>query len=327
MGPGNYSTIQAAIDAASPGDTVFVFDDHAPYYEHLLIAKTLNLQGEAKETTIIDGNGSGDVITFKADSCSIAGFTVQHSGANPMVDANIKLYTTNTVIHDMIVRQSGNFTLGIFFNNSQNSTVFDNTIYQNGNEGVFLKNSSHILIHDNNISHNRHCAVIISYSTQNRVTHNLFNGNMAGVSIWPGSANNTVDNNTISNGSFSGVGVWYHAKDNTIRDNLILNNDIYGILLTTADRTTIIHNDIIGSNPGIQLKTANYSRIYNNNFKKNVQDAFFENSSHTRWQGNYWDQHPFGFPVLIHGTRLVPWNETPVNWLNVDWHPATRPNP
>ena len=32
-GPGNYISIQAAIDDASEGDTVFVYDDSSPYYE------------------------------------------------------------------------------------------------------------------------------------------------------------------------------------------------------------------------------------------------------------------------------------------------------
>jgi hypothetical protein len=35
MGPGNYTSIQDAINDAENGDTVFVFDDSAPYYENL----------------------------------------------------------------------------------------------------------------------------------------------------------------------------------------------------------------------------------------------------------------------------------------------------
>lgn len=53
-GPGNYSKIQDAIDNASNGDTVFVYN--GIYYENLVVDKSINLQGENKEYTIIDGD-------------------------------------------------------------------------------------------------------------------------------------------------------------------------------------------------------------------------------------------------------------------------------
>jgi len=55
-GPGNYTRIQDAIDNASDwGDTVFVYDDSSPYYEFLIINKSISLIGENKDTTIIKG--------------------------------------------------------------------------------------------------------------------------------------------------------------------------------------------------------------------------------------------------------------------------------
>jgi F-box protein 11 len=324
-GPGNYTTIQEAITAAAPNGTVYVYDDHAPYYEHLTITKPLNLQGANKETTIIDGNGTGDVISIHADSCCITGFTVQHCGPNPMVDANIKLTTSASSIHGNIIRESGNFTLGIYFINSTDSTVHNNTINKNGNEGVYLVNSSRILIVDNVFLQNRHCAVIISASSQNRVTRNIMTANMAGVSIWPNSTDNLVDNNTITDGLFSGVGVWKAANNNKIRDNHLHNNSQYGILVTGANDTCIGHNEISHSLQGVFLRTAVGSRIMKNDFSDNDQDAFFENSTRTLWQGNFWS-HPHVLPVIIHGSRLVPWKTMPVRWLNLDWHPATRTN-
>ncbi|MHA2040104.1 MAG: hypothetical protein ACW98X_27165 [Promethearchaeota archaeon] len=37
-GPGNYTIIQDAIENASVGDTVFVFDDSSPYLENVTVA-------------------------------------------------------------------------------------------------------------------------------------------------------------------------------------------------------------------------------------------------------------------------------------------------
>lgn len=326
-GPGNYTTIQAAIDAAAAGDTVYVYHDSSPYTEHVLITIPLTLQGEAMETTIIDGNDTGDVITVQASHCTITGLTVQHSGHHSMIDADVYLQTTQSTVYGNIIRDSGIYACGVFYNNSQDSTVHNNTIYGNGNEGVYLRTCTGILITNNTITSNRHCSVVISLSTHTRVTHNFFSANQAaGVSIWPNSTNNLVDNNTITNCPYSGVGVWTNADNNTIRDNILDNETGYGIIITHANGTIIKGNRVNGSNPGVLLRWASGTLVAGNTFIHNTKDAAFENSSKNHWDANYWSHHPFGLPVIIHGTRIFPqWKPTAVRWINVDWHPATTP--
>ena len=45
-GPGNYTRIQDAIDNASDGDTVFVYDDSSPYFEIISDKIIENHQGK-----------------------------------------------------------------------------------------------------------------------------------------------------------------------------------------------------------------------------------------------------------------------------------------
>jgi len=76
-GPGNDSaTIQGGVDLAMAGDTVFVY---AGTYEELVEInpswKSITLIGEDKETTIIDGNHTGTVITISASWVNVTGFT------------------------------------------------------------------------------------------------------------------------------------------------------------------------------------------------------------------------------------------------------------
>jgi hypothetical protein len=77
-GPGNYTSIQTAIDDAIDGDTIFVFDESSPYYENnLIISKSINLIGENKDTTIIDGEDE-DILFVQAYNVTICGFKIQN---------------------------------------------------------------------------------------------------------------------------------------------------------------------------------------------------------------------------------------------------------
>jgi len=80
FGPNNYTKIQDAIDNASNGDTVFVYDDSSPYYENIGIDKSINLLGENRETTVISGNKDEEiVIIIKANHVNISHFTITTS--------------------------------------------------------------------------------------------------------------------------------------------------------------------------------------------------------------------------------------------------------
>ena len=61
----NYEIIQDGIDYANSGNTICVLNGN--YYENIVIDQTLTLIGEDKESTIIDGEGSGNVINIKGD--------------------------------------------------------------------------------------------------------------------------------------------------------------------------------------------------------------------------------------------------------------------
>ena len=75
-GPGNYSSIQDAIDDAFDGDTVFVYAYSSPYYENVVVDKSINIIGENNETTVIDGSGSGNTVSILSDNSVIKNFKI-----------------------------------------------------------------------------------------------------------------------------------------------------------------------------------------------------------------------------------------------------------
>ena len=85
-GSGDFTTIQAAIDAAEEGDTITVYP--GIYYENLSFAgKDLKLHSmdprdwRIVQSTVLDGRRSGSVVTFEGTEtpeCELSGFTIQN---------------------------------------------------------------------------------------------------------------------------------------------------------------------------------------------------------------------------------------------------------
>ena len=89
-GGADFPSIQKAIDAANPGDSVFVYN--GLYFENITINKTIDLDGESRTDTIIDGGGWDDVVYISSDWVNITGFTINNSGNSWWNDAAVELY-------------------------------------------------------------------------------------------------------------------------------------------------------------------------------------------------------------------------------------------
>ncbi|MBN1861345.1 MAG: hypothetical protein JW840_07795, partial [Candidatus Thermoplasmatota archaeon] len=105
-GPGNYSKIQNAINNASEGDIIYVFQ--GTYYEVLSVSKQLCIKGEKKESTIIDAQKKGYTINISADGVNITGFTIQNGSysSNLINEANLFIFSYNNIISGNIFRYS-----------------------------------------------------------------------------------------------------------------------------------------------------------------------------------------------------------------------------
>jgi len=222
-GPGNYTRIQDAIDNASDGDTIFVYS--GTYFENVVINKdAISLMGEDRNTTIIDGGGTGDVVYISAYGENISGFTIQHSGGAQWVDAGIDVYTNWNNISGNIVKDNGLY--GIQLTGSSRNIIYGNLIHNNYDDGIsILYSSNYNTILNNTVDDNLGDGISIKYSSDNLVSQNIItnNHNNAGIVLYNSANNNTVCRNIIAN-YFQGIISKFSADNNIIYHNNFINN-------------------------------------------------------------------------------------------------------
>lgn len=330
IGEGNYTTIQDAIDNASDGDTVFVYS--GTYYENVIVNKSINLIGEDRDTTIIDGNRSGDVVYITTDWVNISGFKIRESGLGAGIDvcSNYSTIKENNVLHNCD---------GIFLRISSNNIITCNNIMSNcgvglyGGSGIYLSQSSCNTIKGNNVSNNGgdYCGGGISLyesSSNNIITCNNITSNWYDGIYLQNSSNNNISGNAISNngGSFGGgsIEIWSSSNNNITRNNIISNKK--GIFLHSSDNNTILSNNIILNKWfGLSLD-GSFNVIKYNNFIWNLAGG---GGPFNCWSENYWNR-PRLLPKPIIGVRFViiptdPPRVIVIPWIYFDWHPAKVP--
>ena len=78
IGGNNFHSIQAAINAASGGDSITVY--FGTYSETIVVDKSITLIGV--DNPIIDAEWSGDVVTVTAPGCTVEALTIINGGVS-----------------------------------------------------------------------------------------------------------------------------------------------------------------------------------------------------------------------------------------------------
>jgi nitrous oxidase accessory protein NosD len=108
----NYTTIQTAIDANETLDGHTILVDAGIYYEHVYMDKQISLIGENRTTAIIDGHGTGHVISVYSNFVAVRGFTIQQSGFFTGLPSGIEIGALNsTIIDNIVISNKGGISL------------------------------------------------------------------------------------------------------------------------------------------------------------------------------------------------------------------------
>ncbi|RLB00337.1 MAG: hypothetical protein DRG83_11690 [Deltaproteobacteria bacterium] len=217
-----YSSIQDAIDAASPGDTVLVRP--GTYNENIILKDGVDVRGSGAEVTHIVGTGIRDVVIARSlTKCTFDGFSVKGS-ADGSFYAGIKIYGGSPVISNNLITENTN---GIYIEGNSSAIIRNNTIKKNGHA------SSSVVEYG-----------IICISSTPLITNNIItkNDDVGVYIVWEGSSGAQVINNTITDHPSDGV--WCNEKCTpTIKNNIIVHN-VTGITAIYNAKPRISYNDV-----------------------------------------------------------------------------------
>jgi len=186
------SYIQDAIDAANPGDTVFI--SSGVYYEHSInINKNITLIGEDKYTTIIDGEHHATIIRISSDEVEVRELTIRNSEND---DAIFIDQSNNNTIKENIIKHC---FYGIRTYSSNDNIISGNYIYDTDCGGIQIGYSSKNIICNNTIDYGG-IGIDITYGFQNSFYGNTIkNFDYSGLFLWASSDNLFYNNNFINN--------------------------------------------------------------------------------------------------------------------------------
>jgi len=264
-GPGNYSTIPEAIDNASEGDTVYVY---AGTYKNVTIDKPLQLLGEDKHTTIINGTGSHNAVYVDANAVNISGFTIQNRDTLAGKGICIQDRRNNIMVTDTILTHT---YVGIIFWWNTNILLYNITFSAN-DEGICFQFGKNCTIIDCIFTHNG-AGINAGYSPYTTgasfvIKDNLFLHNSVGLDIYE--CIDTLGNTTIEGNSFQ--------------------QNYYGITIDSCRGVGITKNNFINNTRQVVLSRNSYVREI---------PGLLPYRQH--WRNNFWDDWNLNLRYVIHG--------------------------
>jgi parallel beta-helix repeat protein len=287
-----YRSIQAAIDAASDGDTIFVYN--GTYYEHIIVNKKISLIGENKDTAILDGNyEEKTIMNVIADNVTIQKFTLKNCSKRQDDTAGIKTFSNCSISNCIFL----NNDLGIYIYSKRNNSI-SGCDFSTNYFGILNTNSNHNTITNCNFFSNKIQGIALNVnSNYNKIINCSFYDNDDG--LWLFNANS----NLISNCTFfkNNGGIEFFEPEgpvsfrqgensqNIILNCIITNNTERGIYFTYLSKNNYILNcTITGNKKGILIEHSGENNIISHcNMSNNEDSIWITETSYSHISENF----------------------------------------
>lgn len=251
--PGDYATIQAAIDAAFTADEVVVaagtHKENIDFKGKAITVRSTNPTDPAVvQATIIDGDKLGSVVTFKSGETAAAalrGLTITNgsgtdNGAGAMYGGGVYCDASSPTLANNIISANsaaGGYGGGVCCQNNCSPTLTGNTVSANsaGYGGGVACTRGSAMLTGNTVSGNSAITgggIVLGWCPGATLVSNTVSGNSAqsggGVCCWNGTY--ALTGNTISSNSANGGGGLYcDYSSSTLTSNTISDNTAHGL--------------------------------------------------------------------------------------------------
>ena len=284
--PTDYPTIQAAIDASAHGDIIMVepgiYNENIDFKgKNITLRSIIPTDPDIVAATIIDGDGSGRVVTFDSEESEEAvlwGFTIRGGDATGLFGSNdgggilINNSSSPLISGNLITGNTAQRGAGVFVGN-QSSPVFKDNTFENNTAtnrqatGIYVIQKSSVTISNNIFQNNNGGAIHIGHTgisndqSSATITNNLIDNNIpdhgtGGITVIYDS-DAIIEGNTITNnfgrGDHRGAAITIYHSSAEITDNIISNNEGWqrgAVVISTNSVATINNNTITGNTAG-----------------------------------------------------------------------------
>jgi nitrous oxidase accessory protein len=312
-------SLALAIAGAVPGDVLILTD--GAYLGPVVIDRALSITGSRE--AVLDGQGSGSVVTITAPDVELTGFTVTGSGrVNQNLDAGVKIeqgadrvriknllvtgnmhgidvhggrdtvVTGNEIIGTDSPRMNerGN---GIYVWNSP-GTLLENNVIRFGRDGIF-SNASSNSIYRGNVMRDLRFAVHFMYTRNTEVSGNISIGNHLGFAIM--FSNQAKILNNLSLGDREHGLMLNYANNADVTGNLVRGGTKKCFFIYNAHKNLIWDNRFEGCGIGIHFTAGSEKNVLTGNaFIANREQVKYVGTRNMEWshegRGNYWSDHP-----------------------------------
>ena len=314
--------LQARIDAAAPGDTIYV--EPGTHAGPLVVRVPLALIG--REGARIDGQGRGHVIEVRASRVTVANLAIAGSGSELEEDHAGLLVTGHSVqvrnnrfrdvLHGIYVKGANRARLvgndivgkqsaaagralppaqrgnGIHLWKSVGNVVANNTI-TGGRDGVYFSFADSTRARDNRIRGVRF-GLHYMYSDHNTFEDNVFFGNAAGAALMYSSDLDVRANAFYDNRGHRGYGLLLQTVEDAQFTGNRLTQNTTGLYLENSSRNVFRRNRIAVNYRGVRLTGSSMDNVFaENTIQGNLQPVALAgtrgaNTWHAGGIGNFW---------------------------------------
>ena len=248
-----YSSIQGAINTASPGDTILV--GSGTYNENIIVNKSVSLVGEDRKA-IINSEYALSAVEIKVDYSVVREFTI------------VNLRTSSTYPEELC---------SILVNSSSNCEITDNKLSPVLGDGIILDGGSENKIIGNEIREITNNGISIRNSIDNLIMKNSVSAQGIGLNLSSCHLNNLYNNLFISTSSSNCMKLWA-SHDNIIERNTFQpDSGIETISLHNSSNNSLWYNHLnLTGHAGPAV-----------NVDENSTNNVWDNGS----EGNYWSNY------------------------------------